>query len=159
MQVTLTQPEIEQALKNFINEQINIKEGMEINIDIRATRGADGTTAIIDIVPAGSNTQAPAAPVKAVKAETKPAVKEETPKPEVKAEKAATVVADAKAEDTQEVAQTNTGAVAGSATVAGEETAEAAEPVQEAQADDRAAAETAPRQSLFAGLKKPAPNE
>lgn len=159
MQVTLTQAEIEQALKNFINDQINIKEGMEINIDIRATRGADGTTAVIDIVPAGSSTQVAPAPVKAVKAETKPAAKEETPKPEVKAEKAATVVAEAKAEDTQVAAQTDTGAVAGSANAAGEQTAQAAEPVQEAQADDRAAAEAAPRQSLFSGLKKPTPNE
>ncbi|ANJ65194.1 hypothetical protein FROZEN_65 [Erwinia phage vB_EamP_Frozen] len=157
MQVTLTQAEIEQALKNFINDQINIKEGMEINIDIRATRGADGTTAVIDIVPAGSSTQVAAAPVKAVKAETKPVAKEEAPKPEVKAEKAATVVADAKAEDTQDVAQTNTGAVAGSATVAGEETAQAAEPVQETKAE--VAQEAAPRQSLFSGLKKPTPNE
>lgn len=49
MQITLVQSEIEQALKNFINEQVNVKEGMEINITLKATRGDEGTTAIIDI--------------------------------------------------------------------------------------------------------------
>lgn len=50
MQVTLVQSEIEQALREFINSQINIKDGMEIVIVLKATRGDEGTTAIIDIV-------------------------------------------------------------------------------------------------------------
>jgi outer membrane biosynthesis protein TonB len=54
VQITLNQSEIEQALKNYILEQININEGMEINIDLKATRGDQGTTAIIDILPIGT---------------------------------------------------------------------------------------------------------
>lgn len=50
MQVTLVQSEIEQALRDFIHSQISVKEGMEIVIVLKATRGDEGTTAIIDIV-------------------------------------------------------------------------------------------------------------
>lgn len=52
MQVILVQAEIEQALRNYVNEMISVKEGMEITVDLKATRGADGATAVVDIVPA-----------------------------------------------------------------------------------------------------------
>ena len=51
MQITLIQSEIEQALKNYINDIMSVKDGMEIEIQLKATRGEEGTTAIIDIVP------------------------------------------------------------------------------------------------------------
>ena len=49
MLITIVQAEIELAIKNYINTQVNLKEGQEISIDLRATRGAEGATAIIDI--------------------------------------------------------------------------------------------------------------
>lgn len=37
---------------------ISVKEGMEITVDLKATRGADGATAVVDIVPAAAKTVA-----------------------------------------------------------------------------------------------------
>lgn len=54
MQLILTQRDIEQALTNYVNDLVNIKEGNEITVELKATRGADGATALIDINPAGS---------------------------------------------------------------------------------------------------------
>lgn len=51
MQIQLNQVEIETAIRNYVHEQINVREGMQINITLKATRGDDGQTAIIDIVP------------------------------------------------------------------------------------------------------------
>ena len=51
MQITLVQAEIEQALTEYIHRQINVREGMHIEIDLAATRGQQGFTAMIDIVP------------------------------------------------------------------------------------------------------------
>ena len=73
MQITLVQNEIEQAIKDFVRSQINIKEGMEIIIDLKATRGADGATANIDIVPATA-TATPVAVKPVVRAVVKEAV-------------------------------------------------------------------------------------
>lgn len=50
MQIQLNQNEIETAIRNYVHEQINVREGMDINIVLKATRGDDGQTAIIDIV-------------------------------------------------------------------------------------------------------------
>lgn len=51
MQIILVQSEIEQALKDYVNSQVNVKDGQEISIELKATRGTDGATAIIDILP------------------------------------------------------------------------------------------------------------
>jgi hypothetical protein len=51
MQITIVQAEIETAIRKYIEEQINVRDGMRIDIDLSATRGADGFKAIIDIVP------------------------------------------------------------------------------------------------------------
>lgn len=77
MQVTITQPEIEKAIRSYITSIININEGMEVTIQIRATRGEDGTTALIDINP-------PATEEKAT--EPAPVVTKRTPKVEPKEE-------------------------------------------------------------------------
>lgn len=50
MQITLNQAEIEQAIKNYVNDQVNIREGHDIAIDLKAGRGPEGFTATIDIV-------------------------------------------------------------------------------------------------------------
>lgn len=143
MQITLIQAEIEQALKNYINDIMSVKDGMEIEIQLKATRGEEGTTAIIDIVPQkpkaprGSRTSgevpAKAEPVKAaaapVKAEPAQAVAEADPEPVVES------VAEAEADDAEQVA----------------EQAQEPAPVEAEQVP----AEEAPRKSLFAGLSKP----
>ena len=51
MQITLNQVEIEQALRNYVAEMVAVKDGMTIAVTIRATRGEEGTTAVIDILP------------------------------------------------------------------------------------------------------------
>lgn len=140
MQITLIQSEIEQALKNYINDIMSVKDGMEIEIQLKATRGEEGTTAIIDIVPQkpkavrGSRTSGEI-PAKAepVKAATAP----------VKAEPAQAVaesVAEAEADDAEQVA----------------EQAQEPEALEPAPVEaEQAPAEEAPRKSLFAGLSKP----
>lgn len=52
MQITIVQAEMETAIRNYIKSQITVNEDMDINIELRATRGAEGFQAIIDIVPA-----------------------------------------------------------------------------------------------------------
>ena len=94
MQITLVQTEIETAIRNYIHSQIVVKEGMKIDIILKATRGDEGTTAIIDITPEGqvpaSAASAPvAAPVQkkvvpvvaAVPTQTKAAEPELEPEP------------------------------------------------------------------------------
>lgn len=140
MQITLIQSEIEQALKNYINDIMSVKDGMEIEIQLKATRGEEGTTAIIDIVPqkpkaARGGRSSGEIPAKAepVKAATAP----------VKAEPAQAVaesVAEAEADDAEQVAEQ-----------AQEPEAQEPAPVEAEQAP----AEEAPRKSLFAGLSKP----
>jgi len=51
MQITLEQSEIKQALTDYVANQVNIKEGMKIVIDLVTSRGAEGFKATIDIVP------------------------------------------------------------------------------------------------------------
>ncbi len=51
MQIIIIQTEIEEAIRNHILGQINVKDGQRIDIDLRATRGSDGFQAVIDIVP------------------------------------------------------------------------------------------------------------
>lgn len=67
MQITLTQAEIEQAISNFVTEQVNIREGHTLDIELKAGRGPEGYTATIDIV-APTDTAVPRRP--AVKTET-----------------------------------------------------------------------------------------
>ena len=142
MQITLIQSEIEQALKNYINDIMSVKDGMEIEIQLKATRGEEGTTAIIDIVPQkpkaprGSRTSgevpAKVEPVKAAapaKAEAAQVVAEAAPEP------VAESVAEAEADDAEQVAE------------------QAQEP--EVQEPAPVEVEEAPRKSLFAGLSKP----
>ena len=138
MQITLVQTEIETAIRNYIHSQIVVKEGMKIDIILKATRGDEGTTAIIDITPDG---QAPAsaalvpvtapAPKKAapvlaaVPVQTR--ATEPDPKPEAVPEKAAPVEAETAPQ-----------------LVDGGESVEA-----------ESASDPAPRKSLFGNLSKP----
>lgn len=51
MQITIVQSEIEKAIIDYIKSQVSVRDDMEIDIDLRATRGAEGFQAIIDIHP------------------------------------------------------------------------------------------------------------
>ena len=138
MQITLVQSEIEQALKNYINEQVNVKEGMEIVIDFKATRGAEGNTAIIDIRPfdAGANTSA-----STTKTDTKP---QRAPGVKVQPSEDPPFQPDAKPETASD-------------TGASESTAGAAAEAQSAEtASAEPATPAAPKKSLFGNLGKPA---
>lgn len=75
MQIILVQSEINEALKNYVMSQINIKDGMEVSIDLAATRGEDGFKATISIVPRGKQAdakQAVAAPAQHTEPATPP---------------------------------------------------------------------------------------
>ena len=113
MQITLNQVEIEEAITNYVNDLVSVNEGMAITVTIKATRGEEGTTALIDIVPevvepevvepvkaaakpvrktATKQAAVPAKEEPVVEAEPEPVVKEAEPEPEaepVKEEEAA----------------------------------------------------------------------
>lgn len=156
MQITINQTEIEAAIKAHILSQINIKEGHDISIQLKATRGDDGTTAIIDISPSAAPAPIPTTPVnresaglgiketvakaketpqEAAKSESKPEPKAKEEKPEDPPFQPDT---DAQASTDGAAAETSTAETA---------SADEAKPQEEAAA--------APRTSLFAGLKKP----
>ena len=50
MQITINQTEIEKAILDFMHKRINIKEGTQVDIEMKATRGAEGFSAVIDIM-------------------------------------------------------------------------------------------------------------
>ena len=76
MQITLNQVEIEEAITNYVNDLVSVNEGMAITVTIKATRGEEGTTALIDIVPEVIEPEV-VEPVKAAaKPGRKPAVKQ-----------------------------------------------------------------------------------
>ena len=81
MQITITQTEIELAITDYIKSQINVRDGMEIKIDIKATRGDQGMTAMIDIVPANTAVVQPAA---ATTNKARTVVTKDEPKEDVK---------------------------------------------------------------------------
>lgn len=55
MQITLNQSEILLAIDAFVREQISVKPNQSIQIDLRATRGEQGFSAVLDIVGSVSN--------------------------------------------------------------------------------------------------------
>lgn len=76
MQITLNQVEIEEAITNYVNDRVSVNAGMVITVTIKATRGEEGTTALIDIIPEVVEPEV-VEPVKAAaKPARKPAVKQ-----------------------------------------------------------------------------------
>lgn len=156
MQIIIVQSEIETAIRNHILDQIHVKDGMQIDIVLRATRGDEGTTAVIDIVPM-KNTDASAAkqtsqPVALVKKESKA---------ELVAPAASTASMVVKGDQTQkevsqESGESTGGAVVGEAgTVQNASLGEAQVGGQPAQVEQIGGEVKAPARSLFAGMKKP----
>ena len=65
MRIILVQAEIELALRAYVLNQISIREGQEITIAFKNTRGDDGATAEIDIsTPSDTPVKVPSTPVK-----------------------------------------------------------------------------------------------
>mgnify|MGYP001159242160 FL=1 len=137
MQLILPQSELEQAIKNYVNDLMNVKDGTELSIDLKAGRGLDGFTATVDIIKAGTampaKTVVPAAVISApvpvaapVKVTLRPVAKEEP----VAEEKPAEDTSVANKSEQQEAAS---------------------------EAKEEAPAEAAPsvRRPLFGSLKKP----
>jgi hypothetical protein len=54
VKVILKQAEIEQAIRDYVFKQINVRDGQDVSIDLSATRGQAGFTATIDIRADGS---------------------------------------------------------------------------------------------------------
>lgn len=148
LQITLNQVEIETALKAYINDQINIKDGMEITIDLKAGRGPEGFSATIDI--SAPAKKAPVTVTEAVKpAKQAVAQATSTNAPATGTAKAAKAQPEPEPEEEQ---------------VQQEETAEQEAVAEEAQAEEATTeaeevqAEEQPRKSLFGNLKKPVNN-
>lgn len=57
MRIILVQAEIEEAIRAYVHNQIVIKEGQEVTIDFKNTRGDDGATAEINISAARTGSQ------------------------------------------------------------------------------------------------------
>ena len=79
MRIILVQAEIELALRAYVLNQISVREGQEITIAFKNTRGDDGATAEIDISTPSANIPAkvPSTPLKRTIAPT-PAVEAES---------------------------------------------------------------------------------
>ena len=137
MQLILPQSELEQAIKNYVNDLMNVKDGTELSIDLKAGRGLDGFTATVDIIKAGTampaKTVVPAAVIPAPVPDAAPV--KVTPRPVAKEEP---VAEEKPAEDTS-VANKS----------------EQQEAASEAKEETPAEAPTTVRRPLFGSLKKP----
>lgn len=157
MQITLVQTEIEQAIRDYVGNQLRVADGMEMSIDLSATRGAEGFKATIDIHPIGDTAAKQEQPKAAAATVTvvKPAF---TARP-VAAPNAALVEAAQETEKLNEPVSAN----AETAPFDGGTTNVEAQAEAPATAEDNAdapAAEEAPAasRSLFKGLAKPRNN-
>lgn len=155
MQIILDQNEIETAIRALVNEQVSVKDGHEITIDLKAGRGENGFSATIDIAPAGAKTDS-----------TKPlGIEEKTSRAprgqtnEVKAAPAKTTAAEAEPQAQPEPTPETAQEAASDAP-----TADSTDGGSEADAGDQSdapAQDAAPEgagtkgSSLFAGLGKP----
>lgn len=176
MRIILVQAEIELALRAYVLNQISVREGQEITIAFKNTRGDDGATAEIDISTPSAHIPAkvPSTPLKRTTAPapteshqeapvtvSEPEMEEETsdpsdgsPAPAVEAESDTTV-----SEEATPVQDASTSSEADTAaeTVNQKEEEPVSKPVsflkEPAKADPDEA--PAPSKSLFANLTKP----
>ena len=137
MQITINQSEIESAITTYIGGLFKLNPGTKVQIELKATRGAEGATAIIDIVPDSQTGQMTVAAVQEPKKkDTAEAIHE------IKATSAKLFIAPV-------VAETPT------ATTVDEAIASLPEVVAEADIPEVEVPAVPARTSLFAGLKKP----
>lgn len=150
MQINLNEADIIEAIEAHVRSKVNFDEGVEVVIDLKATRGPEGFTATIDLGSPAPKTE------KAVRTPRK-AAEPKAPEPE-----AAPVVAEAApaAETAQEAADEPAATEAPSAPAqaeAAEEVTDAAQPEQSSEADAVTATDEVPEKprSLFGNLQKP----
>ena len=171
MRIILVQAEIELALRAYVLNQISVREGQEITIAFKNTRGDDGATAEIDISTPSDNipTKVPSTPLKrgiasapeeAPVTASEPEVEEDTsdpsdgsPAPAVEAESDTTASEEeAPVQDASTTSEADTAAE----TVNQKEEEPVTKPASflkpTAQPSDEA---PAPSKSLFANLTKP----
>lgn len=159
MQITINQAEIEEAIRDFVKKKLTVNSNQRIDIDLKATRGDEGYTAIIDVVdaePATSNSTGISQVAQEVKAErttAAPAPKAERPKAVTKAA-APKAAAPAEAEVVEEASETVADEAALAEAVAEEPPFDGGTPV-EAPAEPAAEEPAKPRPSLFGGLGAP----
>ena len=173
MRIILVQAEIELALRAYVLNQISVREGQEITIAFKNTRGDDGATAEIDIstpsdtvpakVPSTPVKRTPAtAPVEAPVAASEPEVGEDASDPS-DGSPAPAVEAESDTTTSEEEAPAQDASTTSEADIAAEtvnQKEEEDEPVSKpasflkptAQPSDEA---PAPSKSLFANLTKP----
>lgn len=156
MQIQLNQVEIETALRNYVNSIFQINDGMDISITLKATRGEDGQTAIIDIVPkAEPVVKAVDTAASAVAVQRRPRVtavtKTETPEKET-GHSGGVGEAQAEQTDSKEEAQTGNGETASS--TSSDVAATDGNATDASQSGDEIPPATEKR-SLFSGLTKP----
>lgn len=60
MQIIIVQADIEEAIRNFISSRLRVADGMQMSIELVATRGADGFKATIEIIPIPTTAEIPA---------------------------------------------------------------------------------------------------
>lgn len=147
MQITLNQVEIEEAITNYVNDLVSVNEGMSITVTIKATRGEEGTTALIDIVPEVVEPEV----VEPVKAAAKPARKTATKQAAVPAKEEPVVEAEPEPEPVAKVAEPEPEAEP----VKEEEAAPDAAEVPVADDEQAEVPAVAAPKSLFANLRKP----
>jgi hypothetical protein len=157
MQIIIVQSEIETAIRNLILSQLSVKEGMRIDIDLSATRGADGFKATIDIVPETAPSQPKAAPEAGSAPVPTPAAKPEVAVTKSATSSPATQQPPIDNAHIAEGAQKFPEPTGGAAAEAGAASNASAEPSStEPVAAVAEGGEAKPARSLFAGLKKPA---
>ena len=165
MRIILVQAEIELALRAYVLNQISVREGQEITIAFKNTRGDDGATAEIDISTPVAQTPAKVpstpvkrttspAPVEAPVAASEPEVEEDTsdpsdgsPAPAVEADSDTTA-----SEEEAPVQDASTTSEPEGGNQKEEEPVSQPEPTKGLFGQDEA---PAPSKSLFANLTKP----
>lgn len=160
MQITLVQAEIEAAIKQYVLGHLAINAGMEIAIKLSATRGADGMTAAVDIIPS-ANPPAIAAPAVVAAVQAQPEVLRQ--QPFVPAVVPVASTAPVAVQTTQETGQKDPGGFQEDPPVserilpvaaAQESSAPAGEPAAEDSGEQPAT--QPPGRALFRGLRRPA---
>ena len=153
MQITLDQNEIETALRNYVNDQVNIREGQEITIDMKAGRGENGFSATIDIVPTGTSKPQPEAKTLNIAEKTARAPRGQAS--EAKSSEDTSGTGTTQAEPTPETAPVTD--QAGQEAVQNAAGDEAGEKADAGTGETQTEQESAPKPTtgLFANLKKP----
>ena len=117
MRIILVQAEIELAIRAYVLTQIAVKEGQDISIDFKNTRGDDGTTAEINITSPTMTAPAPnEQPQKP--AETATQSRQPAPAKQIAAKTSTAALAPAAAAGATTVSQTEQSASAASTTTA-----------------------------------------